>query len=476
MLALALGCAPQPAPEPAALEAICGREGPVPLVALDGDLELGVAEDAELYVATNGTVRIGDRLFFGIAGATGPVDGPDGDVVVSVGACGESAVALGTGLSQPVERARYPGTPLACRHDDWAILRLDPMGAAAPAVVFGAEACRGVWTADHIVFVNVTGAGTASVLVWDLPEELDGPMVESRVLVEEFEGRSQSSVAAFDDEVFALDLSGQVVRVALADGSSTVERAGVARFEVSEDRRFLAYMTSYEEAEDGFIRGALTVRNRQTGQEVTLPEGILALTDNIGVGGFVRVWTSLEPLVIRVLDLETFEVHEIPDDHVAVRPIPDGRWLVSDRARTSWWLRDLATGEMTALDIRGAPNIHDAWIFDEASMDIIDAYGLSGPLRRIPYDGAPAQALADEVYRGFAQLADDRIVTFVDPETERRLLVVDPSEGSTHTLADKPWLRPLVAGARLGLGERDIVYGAHIDGVSAIWRARLGAR
>lgn len=464
---IATACGPESAPAPAEFEEICGAEGPHRLLELD----------AEQRMLAWGVRRIGERLYYFVGTGEGePIFGfpqPATSTVHATGLCGEDPVVVADDVWQVFEHPRYPGALFGCR-GGWGgdLVVLDPSGASEPRLL-AADACYASWTDHGLVRFAQTDEETAQVLLYPFPADLAGGPIEPIVLLEAVRfGASSFGGSIFADEVLALDLADNIVRVSLPGGDVSIEQSGVLGFEATE--RWLLWQdlaSADDEPEDP--TADILLRDRESGDDMFLARRRFGhnypqLSDR-------RVlMITAEHRETLLVELPALEVIAVPDGQHPRGRLDDGRWLTEVGYAGPWHLldRDGTTTLVTA--DTGVPG----WGPEELTLLRIPespqaGAPAEGELWQYPFDGGKPELLARRANIGRLTLPDRGVVTTVgvDAQWVGRLVAVE-----RETLAERE-LDDRVHG-RVGLLDRDgdlepdaLVYTV-VDGVrSGVWTA-----
>jgi hypothetical protein len=460
----------------ATFDDVCGEDGPVRLLPL--------ADDRQLFVTRSSVQRIGERIFFGafpVDDEAGIYAGTEVTTLYATGLCGESPGVVAENIGRVWEREAFPGVALGCaREETDDVVVVDPFGDAPPRVVFTAPACTGQWGRHGIVSVEGRGNGTGAVLFQAYPADLEGPPVEPIVLLDGIHGYDMRAIDAFDDEVFAEDLNGDLVRIALPGGETTVEQPAVAAALMTPDGRHLLYFRSAEEVAESVWRGDIVIRNRATGDELAFDDVLMVPSLSWGDDGFARFWLGPEiGQGRRLVHLETLEVYELPDDRAPWRLLGDGRWLVRATSSPRWRIRDIESDEETLFPQPHHDISADLWTFDPAWIEFVDGPDLTGPLRRIDLATAASELMARRARYGYRRFADGRIVTMLDtdprdPDGLGTVIVVDRDTLEESIVEPHAWASLLLTSSDLDLDDDDLVlYGVRDGDRSGLWMARI---
>ena len=231
---LACGDAPL---EPASFAEHCGVNGPVRLLALEPGQSLG------------NTRQIGDRLYHTI-GTLAPDENSSPSAPFTdrstwaTGLCGEAPVHLADDLVSVFTVDRWPGVLLACQ-EGAGIVSLDPTGTRPPHLLFPSPQCSITWAdalafTDHgVIGLEDPAAPTSALHLYPFPDDPRSDTPEPELLLDNVDTRVL--VQPWPDAVHALTSAGDLVRVDLADRSHHVEQTDVRDFQISADRRYLAW-------------------------------------------------------------------------------------------------------------------------------------------------------------------------------------------------------------------------------------------
>lgn len=463
-------CGPEEPNPPAELEEICGAEGPHRLLALDGDEALVWA----------GIRRIGDRVYISVGTGEGePIFGwpqPATPKLYSTGPCGEEPLLVAEDVVVAWDDERWPGQVLGCRGLGGDLVKLDPSGASEPTLLVP-DGCGAPWTDHGLVRFEQVDEATARVLFYPYPDQPDGP-IEPIVLLDAVRGDSYPFGSVFADEVLALDLSDDIVRVSLPDGEVTIEQSGVLGFEATE--RWLLWQdraSAVENSDDPRdISGDILLRDRETGDDVFLDHRVFRRNwPQLSDDRVLMMWLGQRETLLVELPSQTRI--EVPDGHFPKTRIADGRWLTEAGFGGPWYLLDpdgtttLVTGDggvagwgeehLSLLRIAAAP---------QADMRA------EGEFWRYPFDGSEPELAARRATMGRIWWLDGRIVTPVEVD-ERwigRLVIVDPETLAERTIDER-------VHGRVGYvdlsGDREpdaLVYVVRDGERSGVWVARPG--
>ncbi|MEZ4427298.1 MAG: hypothetical protein R3A51_06310 [Nannocystaceae bacterium] len=468
----------------AELAEVCGQASPVRLLELGAD---------ELPLANLGAIRkVGDRLYFTVGprervdtgGISLPWYGhPATSTVYSTGLCGEDRVEIARDVWSVFSDERTPGLVLGCRGSganlnapsSFDLVALDPEGVSAPRLLIPAAGCFGAgWTDYGVVVTESLGEEVERVLLYPYPADLEAAPIDPIVLLEAVSS-SHWRIETGADEVLAVNLDDELVRVDLSDGSTSVLEVGVGSFQVSPSGRYVQWFPP-SAGED--LAAPVYLLDRETGVTHLLAEAALDRS-----WGFVRddytVLDVVEPeFHQRLVSLRTFSAVDLPPDRRLVARVDEGRWITS----SSWFLspyqlRDLASGaETTLLDADGV----NASMGAEALNALLVPFNspATGELQRIPYDGGPPQVLARRATAGYLELADGRVVSPVDLDADSlgALVLVDPDTLEEQQIDDRVYA-PVGHYNQEALFGADVVTYAVSDGArSGVYLARLAPR
>lgn len=470
--ALALASCAEPA-EPAEFAELCGQTGPVRVLELAPEERVaalwGLRGSGERIVVLAGTGE-GEPVF--------NIPTPASVTAYSVGRCGEDPVVLGENIVSVREDLRWPGVLLGCRGElQGDLVVLDPAGAAEPGLLVPGG-CDGDSTAHGLVDIEPIDETTARVLLYPWPADPWDGAGAPIVLLEAVQRVGLYwSVRTYEDELFALDAGGAVVRVALADGATEVEQYDALGFSVSQDGRYLLWQDALTSIDDGSGApvGDLVLRDRVEGGDSVLGQGSFAKNRPGFRGDHVRIPRGPE-LGERVVALPGLEVLDLPPGRRFVRALDDGRLVVSSDAFTGpWYLMDFQGGEFMVTSSTGSASLGEDALYVWEGRDLADPRR-PGSYWRYPYDGGPRELLARRMTALSTFLGDERrVVTTLDigDDWVGRLVLVEP-----ETLAERPIDDRVAAAALLGeaaLGPDTIGYSV-VDGArSGVWVARLAA-
>lgn len=466
------GCGPEPAVpgegaedgEGSEYAEVCGTLGPHRL------LEFAPGERLRNDF---GDQRVGDRLYFIIT--TGPLQYPEPSgpaTVFSTGLCGEDRRHIADGIGHVFDREQFPGVLLGCRDAlDGPLFVLDPAGTAAPRLLAAAGCRYDEWSAHGWVQVEEHAEGIGRVLFYPYPTDVGAGPSSPVVLAEAIQARQHVRHA---DEVLALDLDDNLIRIALPDGQITVEQPGVRDFRASEDGRYLAWedLATADDDPEGSL-GDLVLRDRRSGVDTVLATAPHEFRMGRLSSERVEVWHRDLFGGGRLIDLPSLAASEVPPHRRLWFPFTDRLWLMEGEDE-AWYLLDPVTG--TEVLITAEPG-H----VDRASAEFM--YFIPRPegaeateareLWRYPYDGGEPELLAQRVTE-WSFLPDERIYTLVDLDAEGLgdLVVIDREtleetrlDSRARRLSNLPWFTDVV--------ENDTIAYQVFDGErSGVWIVR----
>lgn len=483
-LALA-ACAPDEV-TPAELDEVCGQPSPFRLLELDaGETVSHVGQVA--FVDGRRVLQIGylDEENAEASPATTKNE------IWSVGECGENPIRLTADAEITGGYAVWPDVVLGCRADTGEIVTIDPHGERPPNVVFQLPDCRGEPTPWGVIGIQPHDEDTGALVLLPYPEDPWTQTASPRVLLDPIRIRATPEphmwpayhevLRVFDDELFAIDAELDLVRLSLLDGSVTTEATNVREFEVSRDLHWIVWQDATETETDNpeWPEGAIFSRDRTVGTTTHLADTALAYTgfspfDFIDEG-FIRLYLGgfgTQPQ--RFFSTTSAATFEVPPGHRLRTTEVEGRWLDSglwgygpfrlfDRESAAFvplfdHEGEIDFGEQRSLILQASARalLHDVW-------------RLSGRLWSVTADGE-RELLANRVGRNYRMLADDRVVSVLDPDTKWRgdLVAVD-RDSLEEQLVDTN-----VAGGAWVLDDGETtLYGVSDRERTGVWLARL---
>jgi hypothetical protein len=482
LVVLALGGCGSEGLAAAELDAVCGADGPVRVLAL---------EPGE--VLSWPVLQIGDRTIYAISRHAPMPDAATLSLsfaaIWSTGPCGEAPVRLDPGAGHPYTRERWPDVLLAPSSDERDILVVDPLGGPSHAVFTDIGTPRG-WADAGMIATRPDDESSDAVYLYPYP---DDPRTQTATPVRLLDGvppREQTSLAprtleVSPDALRVRDVRGDLMRVELADGAVSLEQAGVWDFSASPDGRWLVWQDIKPidtELTDVFA-GEVYLRDTADGSDV-----FLAVTSLVGQGA---MWNEVERGLFtldmgpevdareRVYSLDTLTFVELPEHRSLDRVLDDGRWLLSTLGWQPRVLFDPASGEETGLfagngTVVGRPD--DGFEIVEVPPCCITGRPLfeEGPLWWVPFAGAPRQ-VAERATRYGLRLGDGRRVTTldVDDETLGEFVVLDTDARTAAHIDDRVFA--------LGMHASEVHDGAILYSVddgerTGVWLARLSGQ
>lgn len=467
---LACGDAPL---EPASFAEHCGVAGPVRLLALEPGQSLG------------NTRQIGDRLYHTI-GTLAPDENsspyaPFTDRSTwSTGLCGEAPVHLADDLVSVFTVDRWPGVLLACQ-EGAGIVSLDPTGTRPPHLLFPSPQCSITWAdalafTDHgVIGLEDPAAPTSALHLYPFPDDPRSDTPEPELLLDNVDTRVL--VQPWPDAVHAVTSDGDLIRVDLADRSHHVEQTDVRDFQISADRRYLAWRDPGPLNESSLLH----LRDNLTGTTTALGDSL----------------NPPAPLFLRYADqgllaFDNSRVHFLPDlSSVAVPngffldfqvgPLADDRWLlfgITFLAKVPGLaILDLKDGSSTALYNRPARLLgrHDdgLLVLDGPGCCTQGTFRSEGAVWHVPLAGGDAHKVADRATTFRHQPAPNRLVTAVDLAGDRRgtLIVIDLDTRAEQRIDD----HVLFGAATLASPDDPdlLIYTVHDGERSGVWTTRL---
>ena len=480
-----LACGPDVRPA-ADHDRVCGQEGPVQILALDGDRPVRSAQQA----ARTDDRRV-IRVQFGDPAAELDEVVDDDTEVWSVGSCGESPIRLGEGhLGFVAFPETWPDQLLACDRDSGDVQALDAEGVRAPNLLFRLQDCRGFQTPHGIVTLAPTASGEGDLVLYPWPEDVWAQPPAPRVLVQSVRLHAdpphvvpniyQVAYAAAD-VAFAITATDDLVSVELPDGQVTTEATGVRELAASPTGAFVGWRSNAPIGSDPhWPGGSVFVRERATGR-----------TEHRTDESFVTITHALQDAELGVIRLQlggvqsdperfwhwpSMQTYDLPVGQHVLSRIAGGHYLVSDVfSGGSLWVLDLDTGELRVLHDGGGCYRHVAG--EEGALDVLDVpcgdwdnlYRHEGELSRVFLDGQPRR-LAPRATWGYRELSEGTIVTRLDVNEDDlgRLVAVDPDRHDEHTIDDD------VGGQGVVVDPDDTIVYPVIDGDrTGVWITRL---
>ncbi len=336
-------CGPDTA-EPSEFAELCGTLGPHRLLAL---------EPGERLDPFFGATRVDDRLYF-IAGVgeeqfLGQIR-PVTRTVSSTGLCGEDRRVIADDIRLVFKREKLPGLLLGCRGElEGDLVVLDPAGVTAPRLLIS-DGCSGAtWTDQGIARVDEDADNGVRILFYPYPVDPDAAPIEPVVLAERIQDRSNVSFThgPAGEELLAVNLDGDLLRLSLPGGETTVLQTAVHNFDASSDGHYLVLEDLLTASDDpGDSPGDLTLRDRWTGVDTVLAtaphpflivrfrESTIQLSGGLDDGG-------------RVIALPSLAEAEIPAGRNLVFQLSNERWLLT--GDDGWYLRNPVAGTETLL-------------------------------------------------------------------------------------------------------------------------------
>lgn len=472
-LLLLSACGPEPvADSEPEYDEVCGTRGPHRLFAF---------EPGEWLHSPLGDTRIGDRLYFITGtgetwGGVGPL--PETAKVHSTGLCGEDRRFIADDVRNVFQREQLPGVLFGCRGSvSGDLLVLDPAGTNAPQVLIPNGCWLDEWTEHGIVLEVEYEEHTASrLLFYPYPTDVHAGPLEPIVLVDPIEPH-RGQLFIDDDEVLALDLDGNLLRIALPDGETTVEQTDVDDFRVSPDGRYLVWEDRLTADDDNKITGKLTLRDRETGVDTVLALAPSSYQPRRVMPTYIEL-TKLDGGG-RVIALPSLETVELPPNRTLRSQIPERGWLLHGEY-DAWYLWDPITREETLITTDTGDSLR---ITADAMQQILHRdpaapWPAPGELWRYPFDGSAPELLARRVVEPW-YLEDGRVydVPVVDAEGLGDLVLVDPDTLAEQRI-DSHVMPPIRGfGWHTPIVEQDTIAYQVLDGErSGIWIVRPAAQ
>lgn len=436
-------------PVPVAWNAVCGTEGPHPL------LPLAEGEHASRVEASLDEGRVLVSTFFvdpQVPLSAGP---PTLDrAIVSVGTCGEQPRTLARGLSPA---GRHGSLTLACGeggHGAWA---LDLDGVAPPrSLIEGWCPLRS--TDAGLLAVEAPPDAEHGPLV--LLRDPEDPQATPQVLADRIRpatnayygpgGSSSTSLWAAGGEAIGLDVDGSAWRIDLASGQRVELLQGVRELRVSGDGRRVIWQALEPTSSDEPPAGPVFLHDRETDTDLFLLDTHLEWTGSAFVAEYLMLRDDAEGLRLWWADGTPIE----RPAGTEVRGVLEGGelWLarrVDDHTEELRW--HPATGGEPFVFARHAGTVTrrgdgiEIFETDDAPAPT------EGSLSFVPFTGGEPVVLAHRVHQTHGRIADGRILTVVgvDPSDHGELRLIDPDGGDIVGLD----LRGYVRSPRLGVGD-----------------------
>jgi hypothetical protein len=433
--------------EQAELADVCGQPSPFRVLEL--------SPDEQPHGGYQAVARVGNRLFW-VVGDSEFVPSqhehgyelPEHTTVIATGPCGESPSVVAHDLFYVFENPDvWPGEALGCDYATGDVFVLDAFGAREPRRVFSDVGCGAEWTEYGIVASAPQDDGTTQLRLYPVPDDPWGSTPAPVVLMQAMRTEryhegvvvDNRDVAVRDKEILALSANDELIRIGLPDGVQSTEQTGVTAFVLGSDGSRLLWQDITPTNDDPeWIAGEVFLTDRTTGVTKHLANGSVA-GSSIEDGAnppHVRVRLGKywgDPT--RIVMLPSLESIDVPDHRWVVRPVGDGsRWLVEayehDPFDSTMALRSLATGEETTLfDGSGMWwTVDDGVRILEVSTWIDEMLFDQAQLWQATYDGAPPELLARRASTHLYELADGRLVTALDVDSDYNadLMLVDP--------------------------------------------------
>lgn len=455
-LATMSSCGPETAIEPAELDEVCGEASAFRVLELEPDEHLRWVPP----------LRIGDRVLYLIS-KLAPIEADDsyaevlGTTVWATGPCGESPVQLATGISDLFTVEAWPDVPLGCVEATGDVVALDPTGAREPHVVFKGVAdtfrCGLRWTPHGVVSVSEHDEELGALLLHPYPADPYTETAMPTTLLDPMRmtpsGRSGPSyrgwtMQAFDDFVLAVSGDDTLVRIELADGTTTPLQSSVWGFDASPTGEYVVWQGTTFTSDDIYAPvGEIFLRDVAVGTDALLAEtsirhswfparsaedGVIPLTLGVRSESPVRLFWLPE--------LESIDLS--PESYVSA-PLDAERWLVGSTLDARLEVVNPRKGEKRRLiesagrrwrigaDALGVHQVRQCCI-DGDQRD-------EGPVWRVPLDGSEPQQLVPRATRFLGWQADGRIVTAIDIDSQLlgTLIVVDTATQEERRIAGR---------------------------------------
>lgn len=459
-LALALAACAEEPPQPVAFVEQCGVAGPTRLVATTPDRVV--------------SFRIkGDRTYYSAL----PVDA-DGKWIEgprpldSVGPCGESPRAIADDATF-LDLDRWPDLLFGCVTGT-GIFSLDPEGQQPPhlAIPTTADHCSLFWSPHGVLDVETHDDDTSTVVFRSIPADPRNDTSESEVLLANTDRRT---LASTPDALYYLD-DATLMRLDLADRSTTAVQSGVHNFQVTKDERYLLWqditMTGGS-ADDP--RGVVNLRDNTTGSSVSLGGA------QERAGSYGLSWAAHGILYHRGGDhdrlyfLADLNFIDLPPYTFLVGPQSETLWLIEGLGEPSIQTLDLSTGTLN-------PIFRDPGQIVGSDHDSLHVHALGrccglvgitdeAPVWDVPIDGSRARVIAERAAMFTTRQIDaTRMIVGVDVSDDRRmtLLLVD-LDTRREQIIDHD-----VTGWNSSLDDPTLLtYGVRDGERSGLWRVRL---
>ena len=410
------------------LEEVCGAPSPFRVLELGPDQVVRASEtmrvqDRVLYVVSHLDLKDADESYLRTGEST----------VWATGPCGEAPVQVATGIEDLFTIEVWPDVVLGCEKATSNVVVIDPTGAQAPHVVFPAVpnvwgGCGLNWTDFGLLSLEPHDEEFAALMLHPYPADPRTETSVPEVLIDPIRigpGRSigpgflGNALFTYADEALVLTPEQELVRVDLADGTTTTLQTGVAGISASRDGQHLLWQdATVTGGKPEYPEGKILLRDRAVGSDVLLGETALLFSG-------LPLWWGVERGIIelslgeygndptRIFSLPGLDFIDLPGDRFLSARIADGRWLVRAFWENYVDLLDLSNNERTRLFPRQATVIRH----DDEALQVVEGQccfntdsRAQGPMWRVPLDGSAITRLAERATRAMAQLDDGRLI------------------------------------------------------------------
>jgi hypothetical protein len=443
-VALACGSEPTPDPvEPAEFAELCGQTEPIRLLAFE---PWRVVDYAWYWQ------RFGDRRLVRVSyGDTQTAS----SVLWSVGTCGESPLQLVSGrFSDWI----LPGQdwPFVCDYETSELRVVDPTGERSPRLVAKLPGSCDVTRTDSGL-VGVRTAAEDSVegelVLFPWPDDIWVDDIEPVVLVDAVKTRyatpydsSWQTVQGYGDEIFAVTVDDELVRVGIPAGDVEVVATGARTFDLGweSDDSELGYAPRYvlwqraEPSNDDpeLPEGEILLLDRTTNELSSLGHSLLTSAQNSAASwidsGIVQLPVRVDDeLVLRIFQIPSLDYVDVPatvnlrymlgdDRHLAIR-IAEGQPLGT---------LDTHTGEIVGFGSYFANADSDYWYESRALALLPNGYGYADSEVWLVRGGESPELAFERATINHELMPDGRLLTGVslDEDGIGQLIVVDGSE------------------------------------------------
>ncbi|MBL8973063.1 MAG: hypothetical protein JNK56_20935, partial [Myxococcales bacterium] len=344
-----------------------------------------------------------------------------------------------------------------------------------PHLVFKTSFCGGAWTDFGLLALDQDADDILTLLLYPYPDDPRTATPEPMVLVDEV--LVPQSFGNLGNLVHIINAQYELLRIDLADLSSTVVQTNVRDYVYSPDQRYLVWRDAAVISGDpNQPEGSVILRDTLTGTSAGL--GSTSATFILNTR-----WLDDDHLVVwqgdhdRIYSLPGLDFVDLEAGGQLLRSLADGRILVGNEQQGDWLgALDLDDRSFIPLFSRRAQLLslgEDALTVLDAPCCTANASDVEGKVWSVPLDGSPATVLADRATRNLYRPDPTRLVTIVDRADDTTgagtLLLVDTDTRHEQIVADDVigWSLP-------DYDDRTLLTYSAVDGDhSTIWQLRL---